>query len=338
MFLFRIGDFRSSRSVAEELATVAPNHADESYVTIADWLRGSSEHFIGNQSAARRHFEAGFSLAGPRNVELFGLDCRVRALVPFARVLWLTGSPDRATETARQAIGEAARLSKPLNVCFSLLYTAPVFLWCGDYAAANDVLEQLTAHPNWRALPSLHATALALQGELLLRRGELEQGIALLTPALQATRSDRQNILRARAGCALAEALAAVGRLDQARSVVDEALAEIPAGEEPLNLPELLRIKSSILLAMPKPDEAEAETCLMWSLACARRQSATSWELRTATSLAFERSADLARRRVDCSPRCTSASPKGSRRPTSARPNAATAGARLRRQSGPTAE
>ena len=233
MFLFRIGDFRSSRSVAEELATVAPNHADESYVIIADWLRGASEHFIGNQSAARRHFEAGFSHAGPRNVELFGLDYRVRALVPYARVLWLSGSPDRAKETARQAIGEAARLSKPLNVCFALLYTAPVFLWCGDYVAANDVLEQLAAHPNWRALPSLHATALALQGELLLRRGELEQGIALLTPALQATRSDRQNILRARAACALAEALAAVGRLDQARSVVDEAMAEIPAGEEP---------------------------------------------------------------------------------------------------------
>ena len=286
MFLFRIGDFRSSRSVAEELGTVAPSHSDESYATIADWLRGSSEHFIGNQSAARRHFEAGFSHAGPRNVELFGLDCRIRALVPFARVLWLTGSPDRATETARQAISEAARLSKPLNVCFSLLYTAPVFVWCGDYAAANDVLEQLMAHPNWRALPSLHATALALQGELLLRLGEVEQGIALLTPALQATRSDRQNILRARAACALAEALAAVGRLDEARSVVDEAIAEIPAGEEPLNLPELLRVKSSILLAMPKPDEAEAETCLASSLACARRQSAVSWELRTAMALA----------------------------------------------------
>jgi predicted ATPase/DNA-binding winged helix-turn-helix (wHTH) protein len=79
MFLFRIGDFRGSRSVAEELAAVAPDQADESYVILADWLRGSSEHFIGNQSAARRHFEAGFSHAGPRNVELFGLDYRVRA-------------------------------------------------------------------------------------------------------------------------------------------------------------------------------------------------------------------------------------------------------------------
>jgi predicted ATPase/DNA-binding winged helix-turn-helix (wHTH) protein len=284
MFLFRIGDFLSSRSVAEELAAAASSRADESYMIVADWLRGASEHFIGNQGAARRYFEAGFSHAGPRDLELFGLDCRVRALVPYARVLWLTGSPDRAVETARQAIGEAARLSKPLNVCFTLLYTAPVFIWCGDYTSANDVLAQLTAHPNWRALPSLHATAHALQGELLLHRGDVEQGVALLTPALQSMRSDRQNILRTRAAGALAEALAAVGRTNQAQAVIDETMAEIPAGEEPLNLPELLRIKSYILLAGGNPDEAES--CLMRSLECARRQSAMSWELRSAMALA----------------------------------------------------
>ena len=284
MFLFRMGDFRGSRIIAEELGTVASSHADESYVVIADWLRGTSEHFIGNEGAARRYFEAGFSHTGPRDVELFGLDCRVRALVPYARVLWLTGSPDRAAETARQAVAEAARHSKPLSVCFSLLYTIPVFLWRGDYDVANDFLEQLTAHPNWRALPSLHATTLALHGEVLLRRGEAERGIELLAPALQSMRADRQNVLHARAAVAFAEALTVVGRLDQAHSVVDEALAGIPDGDLPLNLSELLRIKASILLAEDKQDEVEP--CLLWSLECARRQSATSWELRTATALA----------------------------------------------------
>jgi predicted ATPase/DNA-binding winged helix-turn-helix (wHTH) protein len=284
MFFFRIGDFRSSRSVAEELAAVAASRADESYMVIANWLRGGSDHFIGDQAAARRCFEAAFSNPVPRDLELFGLDCRVRALVPYARVLWLTGSPDRAAATARQAIGEAARLSKPVNVCFSLIYTAPVFIWCGDYRSASAVLEQLTAHPNWRALPSLHATALALQGELLLHRGELQQGIASLTPALRSMRSARQNILRTHAAGALAAALADVGRLDEAHWVLDEAMAELPPGEEPLDLPELLRIKSHVLLASGQPDEAES--CLVRSLACARRQSALSWELRTAVSFA----------------------------------------------------
>ncbi len=283
--LIRAGDFLASRAVADELAALAPSHSDESY--IADWMQGSSLHFIGDQGAARRHYEAGFVRAGARNVERFGIDYRVRALVTYARVLWVNGSPDRAAETARQAITEAARLGKPVNVCFSLLFTAPVFLWCGDHAAANDVLEQVTAHPNWHALPSFHSTGLALKGEVLLRRGELERGIAVLTRALGAMRANRQNMLRAsgRAACALAEGLAAADRLDEAHAVVDDAWGEIPAGEEALEVAELLRIKASILLAGPKPDESQAENCLLRSLACAARQSATSFELRTAMAL-----------------------------------------------------
>jgi predicted ATPase len=287
IFLIRIGDYQGSRPLAEELAAAARSSMDESYETYADWMRGASEHFMGNQAAAQRHYETGFARRSPRNVQFFGLDYRVRALVPFARVLWLRGSPNRAIGIAREAISEAAHLSKPLNVCFAYLYTAPVFLWCGDYDAANEVLEKLTAHPNWRALPSFHATALALKGELLLRSGDIEKAIALLSPALNAMRVDQQKILFARAACALAQALAAAGRLDEARSVICDAMQEAAVSGEPVELPEMLRIKAMVLLGTPQgADESAAEVCLEQSLACARRQSATSWELRAAMTLA----------------------------------------------------
>jgi predicted ATPase len=100
-------------------------------------------------------------------------------------------------------------------------------------------------------------------------------------------RVGRQNVLRASGStsCALADVLTAAGRLDDARAVVDDALAEIPPGEDALELSELLRIKASTLLAGRKPDKAQAENFLMQSLACAHRQSATGWELRTAMAL-----------------------------------------------------
>jgi len=286
MFRVRAGNFCDSLVVAEKLDAVARNERDESYMIISDWLRGSSEHFIGNQAVAQQHFRRGFARPGPRNVQLFGLDCRVRALVPYARVLWLGGAPDRAMQVAREAIDEAAEASKPLNVCFSLLYTAPVFLWCGDLGAANDALQSLMAHPNWRALPSLHATGLALKGELLVRLGDAEQGIPLLERSLEDMRSDEQKILLARTACALAESLAASDRLHEARSVVSDAIAECAANEATVDLPELLRIKGTILIAMARADETEAEDCLAQSLTCARRQFSTSWELRAAMTLA----------------------------------------------------
>jgi len=189
-------------------------------------------------------------------------------------------------EVAREAIDEAAMISKPLNVCFAFMYTVPIFFWCGDFAAANDVLQRLMAHPNWRALPSFHATGLALKGELLVRLGDKEQGIPLLARGLEDMRSGGQKILAARTACALAESLAASDRLNEAWNVVSEAIGECAAVEGNIDLPELLRIKGAILLATAGAEQSETEDCLVQSLACARQQSSASWELRTATTLA----------------------------------------------------
>ena len=51
-------------------------------------------------------------------------------------------------------------------------------------------------------------------------------------------------------------------------------------------MPELLRLKGSLLVAMPEPDREAAETCFTRSLELSRRQGARAWELRTAIDLA----------------------------------------------------
>ena len=51
-------------------------------------------------------------------------------------------------------------------------------------------------------------------------------------------------------------------------------------------MPEALRVRGSVLLAMPRPDSDEAEMCFRRSLELSRRQSARAWELRTGIDLA----------------------------------------------------
>jgi predicted ATPase len=285
MFRLRAADIRGSLAAAEELENAARTAMDASYSVIADWLLGVSHHFLGNHSVARQHLERGFACSGHLNAQLFGLDYRLRALIVYQRVLWLSGFPNRALEVAREAIREAEASSKPVNACFSWIYTAPVFLWCGALAAAQDVLEKLVTHPNWQALPPLHATALALQGELLTRQGETERGLALLRSAPPMMRADRQTIQLARASCALAEGLAAAGQLDEALAVIDGAIGETEAGSEMSQFPELLRVKADVLVSMPSTDEALAEATITRALAEARRQGALAWELRAAMTL-----------------------------------------------------
>jgi len=285
MVLLRTADIRGSLAIAEELESAARTAPDESYGVIADWLLGCSHHFMGNQPVALQHLRRGLARAGNLNAQLFGLDYRLRALIVFQRALWLSGFPNRALEVAREAIGAAEASSKPLNICFACLYTAPVYLWCGEFDAARDVLERLMTHPNWHALPSLHATAFALQGELVLRQGDTERGLALLRSALPMMKADRQTIQLARASCALAEGLAVTGHLTEAIDVIGNAITESEAGTETSQFPELLRVRADILLSMPSTDEALAEADIVRALAEARRQCALAWELRAAMTL-----------------------------------------------------
>lgn len=286
IFLVRSGDYRASLAVAEQMGSAAQTSADVSHKIVADWLQASSQHFLGHQRVAARDFERGFGRVGPRNLQLFGLDYRVRALVPYARTLWLAGRPDRAMAVAREAIGEAAASGHSVDVCFSLLYATPVFLWCGDWGAASDALGKAMRHTNWQALLSFHAGALALHGELLAQLGELDRGTAMLRDALKALQVERQFILLKRTACEFADALMRSGRLEEASAVIADAIAATQEEEEALEWPELLRLQAELLLLMPDKDESQAEDCLVRSLACARRQHASAWELRTATSFA----------------------------------------------------
>ena len=252
---------------------------------MSDLMQGMCHHFLGDQAIAQRHLEEGFARAGNLNLELFGVDHRVRALIVFARTLWLRGYPDRAMETAREAVAHAMKSAKPVNVCFALIYTAPVFLWCGKWREAQETIARLTNHTHWHLLTPFHATGHALQGLLNLALGETEHGTSLLQAALKTMRHERQNVLATYVACGLAEGLRTLGRGTEALTVVHTALADAENGGEGVQLPELLRIEG-VLLSESKSSEAEVEECFMRSLALAREGSALSWELRTSLPLA----------------------------------------------------
>jgi predicted ATPase/DNA-binding winged helix-turn-helix (wHTH) protein len=283
MSRLRVADIRGSLAIANEFAELAQAMTDRSYLTLADGLLGCSHHFLGNQLLARQYLQKALTCAD--HPQLFGLDYRLRGLICYHRALWLSGFAVQALEVARQAILEAEASGKPLNVCFACLYTVPFFLWKGDWEAAREVLEKLMTQPSWHALPSMHATAAALQGELLIRQGDTERGLTLLRSAVPTMRADRQTIQLSRANCAWAEGLAAAGKLKEALDVISLAIEETEAGSELCQLPEMLRVRGEILLAMPDFDARTVEAVLMRSLGIARQQSASAWESRTATTL-----------------------------------------------------
>lgn len=286
----RITDFHASDAVSEEIDTVARTTNDATNLAISDWLRGSTQYCLGNQRAALQLFEQGFTHGDEQRVaraQQLGIYYRARGLNGLARVQWLCGYPDRALATARQAVAEAAN-TPPVNYSYALLIICHVLVWRGDLNSAQEIVERVMAQPHWQGrLVWFHSEALALKGEVLMRRGHVAAGVELLRGALSDMRTQHQkNLMLTVTACALAEGLVAATHLDEALAVITETLAHPPGNAETWEAPELLRVRASILLSMPQPNEVEAERCLIHALELSRRQGAKGWELRTAMTLA----------------------------------------------------
>jgi len=283
----RLGDIRKALAVAEQGSAIAQAAKHPAGTVWSEWWIGIAHHFLGNQTAAQLHFERGLALAvelGTSNVNFFGFDPRIFALVRLAHTLWLRGFSDQALRIEQKAIDEAASRDHPVPICVSLAYASMLLLWTGDLAGASDLIEQLIVHARRYSLAPYRNLGIALKGELAVARNKPEAGLDLLQGALETMHARQFNLLITRFIGASAEGQRKTGRFEEALFTINGAIASATNSGLEINLSELLRIKSQILAA--RHDREAAMTCLTEALAVARAQSALAWELRSTMVLA----------------------------------------------------
>jgi len=78
----------------------------------------------------------------------------------------------------------------------------------------------------------------------------------------------------------------ALSRHDESISLTDETIRRVEANGDEMYMPELLRVKGTMLLAQARHNRDEAEGHLAKSLELSRIHGSRAWELRTATDLA----------------------------------------------------
>jgi predicted ATPase len=173
-----------------------------------------------------------------------------------------------------------------VTVCIAYIYSIPVFFWVHDLDMAAKYIERLIVHSEKYSLAPYNAVGLALKGELLIQHGDASQGIAVLRSALAVLQADRHNILTTVFSRALAEGLARRGLLEEARGVIDGAVALARDRGAAFDLADVLRAKAEIMLLGSQTNPAAAEMILWEAVEVARQQSAIAWELKAALVLA----------------------------------------------------
>jgi len=281
---------RGSLREGWQIAYGTPSHSDDDDESGGGfcWMRCVSAHFAGNHDEAIAYGEKllRYSPVSRRvHAHNMSIDQRIGVLTAYARSLWLRGHPGKSLLAVKQSMLEAEELDHPISLCVAFSSNIPVTIWMGELALASEMIERLANVAKKHLLTYFEMSALAWQGALFIREGQPGQGVPLLQRSLSALEAERQALMRTSFLVELAGGQLDIGCLEDALHTIDEALHRIDQIGEGFLLPEALRIKAELILRLHDTSLREAEDLLSRSLGHARKQSALSWELRSAMSL-----------------------------------------------------
>jgi predicted ATPase len=215
----------------------------------------------------------------------FGFDHYNWVRVARITALCLQGYPLQSRATIEEAFRDAATMYHPVSLAVVINSTATL-LWLGDLAAADQHLDWLIARAQSESFAPYVHLGHAFKGELAILRGDAKTGVEILQGQLAKLHAARYELFTARLQSMLAIGLAGLWRWSESLSLLDQTRQLVDEKGYTSYLPELLRLKARVLLAVPEYREHEAEACLLESLELSRSQGTRAWELRTATHLA----------------------------------------------------
>lgn len=254
---------------------------------LAHWCSGVVTHHLGEFIVAGKHFEAGLSYYRPgQNLPYHTITApSVGTASEQARNLWILGYPDCALRQAQQAYELADRQANPGTLGFALVLTALVHQLRREEVACQEKAEAVITLSREKDIADNLLWASCTRGWAIARQGRPEEGVAQLRETTTICKAVGAEIALTQFLALLAEAYLCAGQIAAALITVEEALAMTARNRDRYYDAELHRMRGELLL-LNGATEAEAETCFQQAIAIAQQQSARSWELRAATSLA----------------------------------------------------
>ena len=253
-------------------------------------ILASSLLYTGEIVEARDHYDRAIALYNPAEhrslATRFGQDIRVAILTFRCLAQWILGYPDQALTDADRAIKEAHDIGHAVTAMFALANAAKCKLYCGKYAAAQVLVDELISTADETGGWFWKVGGLATRGWFFEFTGKPRDAIEVSSSAIAAWRAMGSKVSIPSLMANLAKAHADLNEFDEAWRCVGEAISTIETTRETWEEAEVDRLAGEIALMSREPDTAKAEVYFERALTVARQQQAKSWELRAAMSLA----------------------------------------------------
>jgi predicted ATPase/DNA-binding SARP family transcriptional activator len=276
--------------LAAEFLALAERQGTTVPLMIAHRLMGTSLMGTGNIERSRPHYEKAIALYDPCEhrpmATRFGQDVGVVVLSYRAWTQWLLGHPEAALADSDLALKAAREIGQGATLMYALAHASWTYLWVGNYAAANKLVEEVIALADEKVAVAWKAFAMMQQGSLLALTGQASNAAQIMTSGIGAWRSTGSTLWTPWYLSNLARTYAELGQFGDAWRCIGEAMTAVETTKEKWCEAEVHRMAGEMALMSPEPDAAKAEAYFERALAVAREQQAKFWELRAAMSMA----------------------------------------------------
>jgi class 3 adenylate cyclase/predicted ATPase len=282
------GELDLAQRFDENLLRLSHQRNDPAGLVLGHHSSGRTLFFRGRFASSRSHQEEALTLYDPISQRSlvgqagFGPRVGVRGFLGLA--LFCLGFPDQALAQSNAAIAEARRLAHPPSLAVSLTLGARVLSLVGDNAALDERADQLVAVTTEQGFAYWGAAGDIFRGWAKAKNGDLTEGISLLRSGSTAFRATGAEVYVPHHTALLARAYEIAGQIDEAVTLLDDALQIVERTGERWLEAELYRHQGQLLLRQGHSEAAEE--LYRKALGIAEEQEAKLWELRAVGSLA----------------------------------------------------
>ncbi len=285
-------ELQSALELNEHMLRLAQRLQGPWYLLNAHMAIGHTLLHLGELQLACTHLEQGKAVYTSQRSETVmplsagGLDPGMFCQAWLAAVLWTMGYPNKALQNSDEALAIAQERAHPFSLSTAIGFSTRIHRWRGELQTAYE-REQMTMDmaSEGRFAQSVSEGTIR-QGLRLTEQGEVEEGLALVRQGVAAYHATGAVVRQPLWFAPLAAALLKAEQVEDGLTVIAEALEHVNQAGECWWEAELHRLKGELLLAQSTDNATEAESQFHQAISIAHHQSAKSWELRAAISLA----------------------------------------------------
>lgn len=157
---------------------------------------------------------------------------------------------------------------------------------CREMQAVRELAETTITLATEEEFPLALSIGTVMLGWILGKQGQIEEGLAHICQGLEVASAVGLEDWHSYFLTLLAEIHGERGDVHESLGTLDQALEFVQESGHRFFAAEPYRLKGELLLQQSPDNATEAESCFQQAITVAQNQSAKSWELRAATSLA----------------------------------------------------